>query len=95
MSYLIAITDNYISSSVDRSGGQFTVGDSLYLTTDTLEVTNNVADGLTTLGQAAGVIGTCQEAPDLNVSGDRLVIRLEEDDDLLTPIMRLLQAVTV
>lgn len=90
--YLIAITANYVTTPGDLSGGEYTIGDSLYLNTDKMQVTNNVADALTTLGSSGGVIGTCQEAPDVTESNDRMVIRLEEDADLVAPLMRLLQA---
>lgn len=93
MSYLIQTDQNhYIRAGADLVGGDYTLGESLYLTTDTMKVTNNVADALTNLGDSGGVIGTLQEKPDINSSQDRMVIRLSEDEDLLAPIMRVLQA---
>jgi len=95
MSYLVQITTRYETDTTELSGSTWTVGDSVYLDSDTLVATNNSSNGLTALGALSGVIGYVQETPDLNVSGDRMVIRMVEDDDLFSPLLDLLRAQTI
>jgi len=72
-SSLVWSTATYATS--DLTGSAYTVGDALYLETDTLKLTNKAANGIADIG-AAGVIGTVLEAPDLDTAGDRMVLRV-------------------
>jgi len=92
MSNLIQIVANYTRVPGDLLNSEYTLGEDLYLRADNLQVTNDTSDGILDLGDFTGVIGTVAEVPDLNVAGDRMVILLQDDTNLTTPIMRLLQA---
>lgn len=91
MSSIISILDTYETDTAALVGGEYTIGDSLYLTAIEMWVTNNVAFAITDIG-TGGVIGVCEEAPDLTATRDRMVLRLTCGDALLTPIKDALRA---
>jgi hypothetical protein len=88
---LIWSTKRYTSDTADLTGGTYTAEESLYLHTDTLLLTNKLADAITSL-PSGGVIGTCEEVPDLDTL-TRLVIRITATgDDLQASLFALLKA---
>jgi hypothetical protein len=74
---IIAINKNYVAVGVDLLGGAYALEQSLYIRISDLNITNNSAQSFVnaTFG-TTGVIGTCEEVPDLTVPGSRMVIRL-------------------
>lgn len=91
MSSLIQINSRYVTDTSELSGSVWTVGDSVYLTTETMEATNNVANGISDIG-TAGVIGEVTEAPDLTETADRMVVQLTADEDLWDGIKNCLRS---
>lgn len=71
-------------------GDTYSLDESLYLSRETLQLTNNPEYALTDLGTSSGVVGKVQEAPDLNnYRTSRLVFRLTEST-LSVSLQRLL-----
>lgn len=70
-------TTRYVTTTADLTGNAYAAGQNVYLRKTDLLVTNNssVAFSDATFG-ASGVIGTIRIAPDLTVSGSRMVIDL-------------------
>ena len=90
MSRIVSTTE-YISDTAELTGLDYTLGESLYLEVNTMQVTNNVANSITDIG----VIGVLQENPDLSATGNappRMVVRLTAADALLGAIKRTLNS---
>lgn len=90
---VVSITSNYVTSAQDLLNATWAVGDSVYISVAGLKATNKVGDAFTNGAFGTnGVVGTVQEAPDITVSGDRMVLRLSASAAQNTRLKTLLQA---
>lgn len=90
---IVYCTSNYITAGAQLSGATWAVGDNVYITKAELKAVNVNTLAFTNQDFGTnGIVGVVQEAPDLTVSGDRMVIRLTGSATLNARIKTLLQA---
>lgn len=91
----IVSTTWYELDAANLTANVWTVGQSLYLSLSQLRITNAVGAAVSTAANFGtnGIIGTLQEAPNTNVAGSRMVVRLNGTADQKAGVKRTLSAV--